>query len=65
MLQKHEGFFANREPSAGDRFRHDANFVRWRPDKQAAACTYAQCEVAPPYELARVFSAERVRPASA
>ena len=49
----------------GDRFRHDANFVRWRPDKQAAACTYAQCEVAPPYELARVFSAERVRPASA
>ncbi|MDP9991291.1 ATP-dependent DNA ligase [Variovorax boronicumulans] len=49
----------------GDRFRHGAIFVRWRPDKPAAACTYAQCEVTPPYELARVFATERTRPASA
>jgi ATP-dependent DNA ligase len=48
----------------GDRFRHGAIFVRWRPDKPPAACTYAQCEVTPPYELARVFTAERERPAS-
>jgi ATP-dependent DNA ligase len=48
----------------GDRFRHGAIFVRWRPDKPPAACTYAQCEVTPPYELARVFTAERERQAS-
>jgi ATP-dependent DNA ligase len=48
----------------GERFRHGAIFVRWRPDKPPAACTYAQCEVTPPYELARVFAAERERPTS-
>jgi ATP-dependent DNA ligase len=40
----------------GTRFRHTAHFVRWRPDKPPAECTYAQLEVAPPYELARIFS---------
>jgi ATP-dependent DNA ligase len=40
----------------GDRFRHPAQFRRWRPDKRPADCTYAQLEVTPPYELARIFS---------
>ncbi len=41
----------------GDRFRHTAHFVRWRPDKPAAECTYAQLEVTPPYELQQIFRA--------
>ena len=40
----------------GDRFRHAAIFLRWRPDKPPQSCGYAQLEVTPPYELARVFS---------
>jgi ATP-dependent DNA ligase len=39
----------------GDRFRHAAIFLRWRPDKQPADCTYAQLEVTTPYELEKVF----------
>ena len=40
----------------GDRFRHAATFLRWRPDKQPVDCGYDQLEVTPPYELDRVFS---------
>jgi ATP-dependent DNA ligase len=39
----------------GDRFRHTAQFRRWRPDKPPSACTYAQLEVVPPQELAAIF----------
>ena len=39
----------------GDRFRHAAIFLRWRPDKKPADCTYEQLETAKPYELERVF----------
>lgn len=39
----------------GSRFRHTAHFVRWRPDRSPASCTYEQLEVAPPLELAQVF----------
>lgn len=28
----------------GDRFRHTAQFRRWRPDRDASSCTYAQLE---------------------
>ena len=42
----------------GDRFRHAAVFVRWRPDKPPTDCRYDQLEVTPPYELARVFGAK-------
>ncbi|HWK10344.1 MAG TPA: ATP-dependent DNA ligase [Vicinamibacterales bacterium] len=45
----------------GNRFRHAAVFVRWRPDKDPKACTYAQLEVTPPYELDKVFGAARAR----
>jgi ATP-dependent DNA ligase len=41
----------------GDRFRHAAQFVRWRPDKPPEACRYDQLEVTPAYELERVFGA--------
>ncbi len=40
----------------GDRFRHAALFLRWRPDKPPEACRYDQLEVTPPYELERIFS---------
>ena len=39
----------------GGRFRHTAQFLRWRPDKAPAECTYEQLEVTPPFELARIF----------
>ena len=39
----------------GDRFRHAAIFVRWRPDKTPAQCRYDQLEVTPPAELAEIF----------
>ncbi len=40
----------------GDRFRHAAVFLRWRPDKRPEDCRYDQLEVTAPYELSRVFS---------
>jgi ATP-dependent DNA ligase len=39
----------------GTRFRHAAQFVRWRSDKAPRDCRYDQLEVTPPYELERVF----------
>ncbi len=40
----------------GNRFRHAATFLRWRPDKPPRECRYDQLEVTPAYELSRVFS---------
>jgi ATP-dependent DNA ligase len=39
----------------GSRFRHTAQFRRWRQDKPPAACTYEQLEVVPPEEVAAIF----------
>ena len=39
----------------GDRFRHTAQFRRWRTDKKPSDCTYAQLEVVPPYEIKEIF----------
>jgi ATP-dependent DNA ligase len=39
----------------GSRFRHTAQFRRWRPDKPPSACTYEQLEVVPPEEVATIF----------
>jgi ATP-dependent DNA ligase len=39
----------------GDRFRHAAIFLRWRPDKKPKDCRYDQLEVTRPYELEKVF----------
>jgi ATP-dependent DNA ligase len=38
-----------------DRFRHVAQFRRWRPNKKPKDCTYAQLEVVPPQELQAIF----------
>lgn len=37
------------------RFRHNARFRRWRPDKEPAECTYDQLEAVPPAELRELF----------
>ncbi len=42
----------------GDRFRHGAQFLRWRPDKPPQECRYDQLEVTKPYELGRIFRRE-------
>jgi ATP-dependent DNA ligase len=40
----------------GDRFRHGATFLRWRPDRRPADCRYDQLEVTPPAELREIFA---------
>ena len=45
----------------GTRFRHAAQFVRWRPDKPPRDCRYDQLEVTPAYELERVFGLRDAR----
>ena len=39
----------------GSRFRHTAQFRRWRTDKKPIDCTYAQLEVVAPQELEEIF----------
>jgi ATP-dependent DNA ligase len=43
----------------GNRFRHTAQFRRWRLDKKPSDCTYDQLEVVAPEELAVIFAAGR------
>src|SRR5882762_8525351 len=43
----------------GNRFRHTAQFRRWRTDKKTRDCTYDQLEVVPPQELAAIFPSGR------
>jgi ATP-dependent DNA ligase len=43
----------------GSRFRHVAQFRRWRTDKKPSDCTYAQLEVVPPQEVAEIFGSGR------
>ena len=43
----------------GSRFRHIAQFRRWRTDKKPSDCTYAQLEVVPPHELETIFVSGR------
>jgi ATP-dependent DNA ligase len=40
----------------GGRFRHTAQFRRWRTDKRPRDCTFAQLEVVPPQELSEIFN---------
>jgi ATP-dependent DNA ligase len=47
------------EHMQGSRFRHMAQFRRWRLDKRPRDCTYAQLEVVPPQELMAIFSSGR------
>ncbi|MBM9507515.1 ATP-dependent DNA ligase [Actinacidiphila acididurans] len=39
----------------GDRFRHTAQFRRWRPDREPEQCTYAQLEEPVSYDLAELL----------
>jgi len=39
----------------GRRFRHTAQFRRWRTDKKPSDCTFDQLEVVPPQELKEIF----------
>jgi ATP-dependent DNA ligase len=39
----------------GDRFRHTAQFVRWRPDRDPRSCTYEQLEEPVKFDLATVL----------
>ena len=43
----------------GNRFRHTAQFRRWRDDKRPRDCTFDQLEVVPPQELAEIFATSR------
>jgi ATP-dependent DNA ligase len=43
----------------GERFRHAAIFLRWRPDKPPRECRYDQLQVTRAYELEKVFGAGR------
>ncbi len=43
----------------GQRFRHAATFLRWRPDKPPRDCRYDQLEVTTAFELEKVFGAVR------
>lgn len=43
----------------GNRFRHTAQFRRWRTDKKPGDCTYEQLEVVAPEELAAIFAGNR------
>lgn len=40
----------------GDRFRHTAQFRRWRPDRSPGSCTYTQLEEPVRYDLTEVLS---------
>ncbi len=47
------------EHMQGARFRHTAQFRRWRTDKSPGDCTYAQLEVVAPQELTAIFAGGR------
>ena len=45
----------------GTRFRHTAQFRRWRPDRDPQSCTYAQLEEPVRFDLAEVLAAGAAR----
>jgi ATP-dependent DNA ligase len=47
------------EHMQGTRFRHMAQFRKWRTDKKPRDCTYGQLEVVPPHELKAIFAADK------
>lgn len=44
------------EHMEGDRFRHTAQFKRWRPDREPTSCNYAQLEEVAKYNLDDVLT---------
>jgi hypothetical protein len=39
----------------GVRFRHTAQFARWRPDREPHSCTYAQLEEPVSFNLGEIL----------
>lgn len=48
----------------GDRFRHTAQFVRWREDRDPASCTYDQLDLPASFALSDVLGAPLTAPAT-
>jgi ATP-dependent DNA ligase len=48
----------------GQRFRHTAQFNRWRPDREPASCTYAQLEQPLTFNLGHIVPGLGASPAS-
>jgi ATP-dependent DNA ligase len=46
------------EQLQGDRLRHGARLLRWRPDREPESCRYDQLDEPTPWELTQVFGAE-------
>jgi ATP-dependent DNA ligase len=46
------------EAMEGDRIRHTARFVRWRPDREPRSCTYAQLERPLRFDVDQVLTDE-------
>ena len=46
----------------GPRFRHTAQFVRWRPDRSPSSCTYAQLEEPVSFQLSAILGSGPVIP---
>jgi hypothetical protein len=46
----------------GRRFRHTAQFARWRPDRDPRSCTYAQLEETVSFDLAEVLATTATDP---
>lgn len=42
----------------GTRFRHSAQFQRWRPDREPDSCTFEQLQEVPRYDLADVLAGQ-------
>jgi ATP-dependent DNA ligase len=45
----------------GPRFRHTAQFVRWRPDREPRSCTYTQLEEPVSYSLSGILGETSIR----
>jgi ATP-dependent DNA ligase len=46
----------------GPRFRHTAQFVRWRPDRSPSSCTYAQLQEPVSFQLSAILGSGPVIP---
>jgi len=44
----------------GTRFRHTAQFVRWRPDRSPQSCTFTQLEEPVSYSLSEILSQDQL-----
>ncbi|MGH3625167.1 MAG: ATP-dependent DNA ligase, partial [Sciscionella sp.] len=47
--------YEHTEGAVPSRFRHNAQFVRWRPDRDPASCRYDQLEEPVRYDLDAVL----------